>query len=349
MTLYYVQSDGNNSNAGTATGSANAWADPGYASGQMGEGDWCYVKSATYALTNATPGTAGGPVKFTAAVGKRCGMEAYGTTPGDLAGTATLSAGSQEELTLFEGAGAVYEPHRFIGFEADANGQDDVVGFEAASVAYNQATWCRATDCETGFSAIMATLCRVTDCDTGFTGAQPQFCAATDCYYGIVEAANGMALACVASGCASYGINMGGGGHLTHCVAHDNAGDGFKVVNGSVAMGCVATLNGGYGFNTSDAAQLLGCAGPGSGSTGIANTSGNLNATPQVNHGWIDLTVDPFVDSSNGDFRPNHLAGGGALLRAAGYGVAGQTDARDVGAVQHADPWQRWPRMRLAT
>jgi hypothetical protein len=52
----------------------------------------------------------------------------------------------------------------------------------------------------------------------------------------------------------------------------------------------------------------------------------------------IILSANPFVNASLNDFRPNTAAGGGALLRAAGIGVYGQTDKRDIGAVQHADP-----------
>jgi hypothetical protein len=73
------------------------------------------------------------------------------------------------------------------------------------------------------------------------------------------------------------------------------------------------------------------------------NTSGkyqNMNASQVQNE--IVLTVSPFVDPANGDFRLNMKAGGGALLRGASYPTSfpGLTYAhrRDIGAHQHSGP-----------
>lgn len=53
----------------------------------------------------------------------------------------------------------------------------------------------------------------------------------------------------------------------------------------------------------------------------------------------ILCTADPYIDSANGDFRPNDTASGGALLRgAAEFGAGEVTNNQDVGALQHADP-----------
>lgn len=53
----------------------------------------------------------------------------------------------------------------------------------------------------------------------------------------------------------------------------------------------------------------------------------------------ILLTTEPFVDSANGDFRPNNTVGGGRLLRGQSeIGVGMVINNRDIGALQHTDP-----------
>lgn len=73
------------------------------------------------------------------------------------------------------------------------------------------------------------------------------------------------------------------------------------------------------------------------------NTSGKYqNMSSYQSIGEIVPTVSPFVDAANGDFRLNMKAGGGALLRGAGYPQTfpGLTYAhrRDIGAHQHSGP-----------
>jgi len=95
----------------------------------------------------------------------------------------------------------------------------------------------------------------------------------------------------------------------------------------------LAVNNGGYGFQTSlsEVGVLVNCA-------GFNNTSGNVYGAPILNEGFLDLSADPFMDAAGHDYRPNNIAGGGAALRAAGVGVASQTNNEDIGAVQHTDP-----------
>jgi hypothetical protein len=93
---------------------------------------------------------------------------------------------------------------------------------------------------------------------------------------------------------------------------------------GTVALGgaqhyvanCLAYGNGGYGFSgtASTAKSRFNCAGG-------SNVSGNRQADwgPVHDMGFIDLTADPFVDAENLDFALNNVAGGGALLRQAGF------------------------------
>ena len=75
---------------------------------------------------------------------------------------------------------------------------------------------------------------------------------------------------------------------------------------------------------------------------GFTNGSNNLNQNPFFgNSTFVPLTASPFVNpgtpTSVADafarFAPNTTAGGGALLRGAGYPAY-----QDIGAVQHADP-----------
>ena len=98
---------------------------------------------------------------------------------------------------------------------------------------------------------------------------------------------------------------------------------------------CVATNNGGRGIDINASfTAVIGCA-------TFNNTSGAINAAAngQTNQiGNITLSGDPWVAAATDDYRPNAVAGAGALLRVAGLGVVGQTDSRDIGAVQHHDP-----------
>ena len=88
-----------------------------------------------------------------------------------------------------------------------------------------------------------------------------------------------------------------------------------EVVAGSVQItnGPVASFNNAYG----------------------SNTNANINWT-EVN-GPITLTANPFVNATSGNFALNSTAGGGALLKAAGFPAAWgttTTNFMDVGAAQ---------------
>lgn len=67
-----------------------------------------------------------------------------------------------------------------------------------------------------------------------------------------------------------------------------------------------------------------------------SNSSGNFNNFPAgVDN--ITLTADPFTNAAGGDFSLNNTAGGGAAIRGKAYPLtlAGQTNHRDIGALQH--------------
>jgi hypothetical protein len=131
---------------------------------------------------------------------------------------------------------------------------------------------------------------------------------------------NAAALRNVAYGCNSSGF--GGAstflGTAENNVAWGNAVYGFDFGN-SVATIAGKMLNNAAGNNTT------------------------ANFRPPLatwNPSCITLTVDPFTNAAGGDFTPNNTAGGGALLRAAGFptswpGLA-TTNNIDSGAAQHA-------------
>jgi hypothetical protein len=69
------------------------------------------------------------------------------------------------------------------------------------------------------------------------------------------------------------------------------------------------------------------------------NTSGANRYTTTSEHGKIDLTADPYTNAASNDFTLNNNAGGGVLLRSAGFPgsmQSGNTGFLDVGAFQVA-------------
>lgn len=346
MATYYVDvATGNNTDTGLSE--ALAWADPGYAAQQMAEGDWCYVKSGTYTISSATLG-AGGPVKFSAAAGKRCGMEGYYSSPGDRAMngatfTPPLLQATVGSIKICEGDGTFSDPHVFAYLSVDGNAQTGITGFFGDNVGWCLAVQCYAEDCDTdGFKVVTCVQCKAYDCNDGFDDCVTMYCVSDANAVGFAcSAAHTIVHGCIAANNTGDGFQDPWYSVLSNCVAYNNGGDGFQSATGSnTYVACIAAKNGGYGFNSNDSSQYIGCAVPGVGATNIANASGNFNAAAQFTAGTVTLTYngDPFLDASTGDFRPDNISGGGALLRAAGLDPYGQTGAIDIGAVQHADP-----------
>jgi hypothetical protein len=120
---------------------------------------------------------------------------------------------------------------------------------------------------------------------------------------------------------------------LCQCIADSNTAAGFNLASNVTAVNCLSTNQSGgsgTGFTVTTQTKLINCA--------AYNNTTPISGTPFANIGQITVTADPYVNQAGADFRPNSAAGGGALLRAAGIGVFGQTDNADVGAVQHGDP-----------
>ncbi|MDD5688263.1 MAG: right-handed parallel beta-helix repeat-containing protein [Elusimicrobia bacterium] len=75
-TIYYIQTDGNDSNSGTNTGSSSAWCHINYAASKVLAGDIVYIKAGNYGKENVdmtVDGTNASPIVF----------EGYRNTPGD--------------------------------------------------------------------------------------------------------------------------------------------------------------------------------------------------------------------------------------------------------------------------
>lgn len=137
-----------------------------------------------------------------------------------------------------------------------------------------------------------------------------------------------------------WNSNFGGSLSLIDCVVRACGSDGVRLAHASAAVGLFAENsviygNGAYGLTSAAHVNhlLRKCA-------FRSNTSGNYHATYFTVHlNEIALTADPHTSAAAYDFSLNATAGGGALLRAAGFsGSFGGTGYVDVGGVQHADP-----------
>lgn len=151
----------------------------------------------------------------------------------------------------------------------------------------------------------------------------------------------------------SHVLNVGStNARVINCIFDSNTGSNGVQSNGSASLisGCsfrncrngitnTSATESGYVENSifvgnseygiSGAWQVQSCAFK-------SNTSGPTKG-PTDEAGSITLTVDPFVDPANGDYRLNGAAGGGALLRGTGHGTFVQTQSGQAGAVSYPD------------
>jgi len=297
-----------------------------------------FVKSGTYTLTTSTAGS-GGP--FTNSNRSYAIVEGYETTRGDLGAKPVLDAGVQTSVILWQHsvANAAY----FVNLKADGQSGSGNKGF-LQGYAYSSTYSCEAVDCDQaacyGFSIGKIIACKASNCYNGF--------------YAFVEAVLCSSIAAVNNGFETTTAGFG----IRNCLSHASGNDGFAVAGSAVVLGCAADANARYGFNGPNGGggyvDFVNCVASnhsgvgGKGFTGgsfafwctmanCATYNNTANDTPRIQIGLVTLTADPYVDQANDDFRPNDTAGGGAALRAAGIGVYGQTDNRDIGAVQHTD------------
>ena len=337
VTYYVDVATGSNSDNGSTE--ALAWADPGYASTQMGDGDLCYVKAGTYTVTTTTVG-AGGPVKF-AQASKRARMEGYTTTPGDrcvggskpvISASASLNPAST--CYLVEAVGTLDEPHVFVALRVDANSEPFTTCFKGASTVSNLYSFCY--DCEAvegavnGFNGVVPIGCYAgSNTGTGFAAcANASYSyAESNTSWGFTVDGNCVRLIARANGAG--GVSLGYSSQCGNSVAYGNTGDGFAGVRNNLLVSCVAVSNTSDAFETLDHMMLINCA-------DYNNTAGRQAATaPMFDLGAITLTGDPFVDAANDNFTPDATTSEGALLRNAGVNPYGHTGYLDAGAVQH--------------
>jgi len=343
VTLDRAPDDGNGGVSGASVKVGGALGTPGLAASLMAEGHKAYVKynATPYTLTTATPG-AGGPVHFGTA-DKRAYMEGYETTRED-----GCPNGNRPEVkvpdsgvtfaaltALFEGEGTANETQQFANLKANGNSKSNTAGFVGDNDSNVHAVNCVAVDCDDdGFSTIKSERClSQSNGSVGFDSCDAFFCRAT-----------GNASAGIYNGTSSYCIADGNGGDgfigyntaFINCVAYNNSGDGFGLLRNNICVNCISSSHGsGYEYDTADHSLLINCA-------SYVGSSGRSDATPMADLDAIPLSEDPFVDPGNVDpascdFTLDPDGEDYDDLKAAGWGVVGQSSYADVGAVQHED------------
>ncbi len=339
MATYYVKTTGNDTTGDGSSG--NPWASPGKAVGSMAVDDVLYIEEGTYTITSSTPNIAGGRISMPANLACTIIGHATGDIT-DFSAKPTISAGALSTISIIVMDGADAELHIVFNVRVDGEGHASVQGFNGTSYNNEFCINCEAIDCGTnGFES-----CTCFNCKSSFTGTPTGFgfnaCAVSYCWAD--NHANGLAATGMT---ASHSIfsNCTNGvqdsntyrARFINCVAYNCANSGFALRNaatlsGAVYVNCIAYGNGSYGwdFNVLSGSGLINCA---AGDNATARTDGN--AAFDLNP--ITLTADPFTNAAAGDFSLNNTAGGGALLRSLGYGIPGQTQNIDIGAVQHAD------------
>jgi hypothetical protein len=361
--LYVSQAGSDTTGDGTI---GNPYATPGKAAGLLAATFSIFLKynASPYLVTTATPNVSGGPIAISVSSNNGgTSLIGYDTNPAvdntdANRPTIKLTVGSCTAVNLTVGT---TECRNVI---VDCNLQTASVAFAAGDYYMARFVRCKATQF-TSFGFDLATLYTIgaIDCEAS---------AGTSAATAAIRASGGgmTCLACVARNNACPGFLASGNGCLfLECLADSNTGaasDGFQLQNSSPsAMFCTSRNNGRNGFYNSDgymrATAVASCLAYGNAAYGFnfavvpsntiylrncgggSNTSGNLNLQAgTTNLGFVAITADPFVSGATGNLSLNASAGGGALLRAAGFpgtfpgGLT--TGYRDIGAVQHADP-----------
>lgn len=334
MATYYVTTSGSDSNNGLSE--ANAFATPGYASGQATtSGDKVYIKEGTYSLSTATQNVSGGTLNIARGVQ----VEGYKTTIGDRAAKPVISTNS---VTVAGSVVAFSSPHyNVLGsyvISLEVDGQNTAnSGFNNAAGNTGLLFDCVARNCGIGFTGDRRSgttvNCEAHDCtSSGFLNGSLTYCWADSCQIGFSSNIDSMD-SCIASNSTSHGFSATVYPvRWKKCVAINNGGDGFST---SLDIGffsqMISVSNSGYGYklgNANGTMSMFDCA-------DYNNTSGRTFATnTSRDFRPINLTADPFVDSANLDFRINDVAGGGSELRQIQLsGLAGVNGVFDVGAI----------------
>lgn len=326
-----------------AAGTANiggALASPGKATALATvSGMQIWIKAGTYTMTTSTPGAAG-PLTGASAVNLK--IEGYTTTRGDRGGRPIISAGAVTTITILTFSTSTGR-QEMVHVALDGNSGSGVSGVLVSSnrhVLFD----CTVSNCsaatQTGFSAsafTSITKCQTINCTTGFANTGGVTAYFSNCWakgggVGFTTNAATPYDSCLASGNTGDGfINTSTLNAIyVNCTSNNNGGDGFDVtaaITGCRLQSCVATNNAAWGFNTHASSLLENCA-------SYNNTSGRTSSASSIDDQQVIVTVDPWTNAASDDYRPNATASGGALLRNAASGVIGQTNGRDIGAVQ---------------
>ncbi len=335
MTIYYVTTSGSDSNNGLNEGTA--FATPGYAAGQATTyGDKIYIKEGTYNLTTATQNVSGGTILVAA----RVQVEGYKTTTGDRAARPVISTnGVTVSGAVMSFVAPSYNQIGSYAISIEIDGQNTASEGFNCNVSYTGLVFdCIARNCGDGFvggfSQGTVYNCEAHDCTTsGFKSGALVYCWADSCQVGFSSTIKNMD-SCIASNSTSHGFSVGNTYYFTwkKCVAINNGGHGF--LNGydiGYASEMISVGNSGYGYSLGGAngtAAMFDCA-------DYNNTSGRtINTNTSRDFRPINLTGDPFISASTGDFRLNSDTGGGAELRQIQLsGLAGVNGVFDVGAI----------------
>lgn len=333
-----------------------ALASPG-AFGQMfaqqpGEGMTGWLKAGTYTITNSTVNTSNGPIDLYSGSGFSMGaLRGYHQTRGDSTGVRpVISAGSVSNIIMLKVSAYQKMGIYLRNIEIDGNNQANVTG---TSYYANYGTTiirdCIYRNCTTGINAstyadgsvVVST--QFIGCTTGCNALRADSCEAISCTTGFLSTTVrgfGCLSNCIARDCTT-GFSSSYGKTIANCLAVQ-CGTGFSQTTANVDpvifMDCIAALCTGRGWNIPYGINFN-CA---SFSNGLANilppTAGTVQSSWSIlteNH--ITLSVNPFIDSTNNDFRLNNTANGGALLRKSGIILPSQSLKRQIGPVLYTD------------
>ncbi len=315
-------------------GMGGAFASPGILGALWVSGNHAFVKTGTYTLSSASANVSGGTVLVSTAI--FVGLEGYGTIRGDKISPPTIINAAFTAINIVSSTSGRFTAINLI---VDGNNGATVVAFNLNSspgIAY----LCKAQNCGGNgftnggaFPRTQCIKCVATACSVGFNVAICCGCEAiSNTSAGFSQSTCSF---CISRSNTGAGFTGGGGfGNYVSCVSFSNGGAGFSQTQNQFVVSSIADSNTGVGFsgdnNNGVQGFFINCAGRNNSS--LSNQ--NFIEDPAI----IALTASPFVNAAGGNFALNNAAGGGALLRAAGFPgtfPAGTTIGYlDIGAVQ---------------
>jgi hypothetical protein len=314
-------------------------ASPGMIGGVVVAGNTAYIQSGSYTITSASTNISGGCVSSAAGsiwAGYSTNRTMYNS---DTRPVFTLNAGVSTSV--------MFAAILVCNLALDGASQTSSRGCTAPAMR------CKFSNFTNAGTNTVCLFCEFTGCAT--VAACSGFAAFCVAHGNSIMAFSNQAYGCIAYGntATPFGSNST---QVINCVAYSNTGastDGFintSATGHAVAVNCIAESNGRYGFNSTTPQNpthlLINC------STFGNSTSGTNGLW--ISQGLIATTVSAFLDPASQDFRLNALAGGGALLRGAGFPsptwptggwpslAAAMVAYLDIGAVQSRNLAARW-------